>query len=176
MRWRWRIFSLGCVLIFTILGCGRLRPSDDEGEIGISSDTGTGVEGEDTDQLLLDEVFKDPSEDEAAALFDPFRVAEIRLSLPPDEWEQLLINARDEIYVPADIEIDKETVGEVGLRFKGSYGTLYGCFEEDEFVCPKLSMKIKFSEYDVKKRYKGLKRLNLHAMHHDHSLVMEYVA
>jgi len=37
------------------------------------------------------------------------------------------------------------------------------CFEEDELICPKLPMKIKFSEYDIEKRYLGLRRINLGA-------------
>jgi spore coat protein CotH len=67
-------------------------------------------------------------------------------------------------------------VGTVGLRFKGSY-SLTSCFDATgRLICPKLSMKLKFSEYDPEKRFHGLKRLHLNSALGDKTLVHERLA
>lgn len=112
------------------------------------------------------------SEGEYIDVFDKGKILSIQVELPPDEWAALQKNARDEAYVPVQAVIDGNDLGEVGMRFKGSYGALYNCFDSDDnMICPKLSLKLKFSEYDSDKRYQGLKRLNLHAMARDETLM-----
>lgn len=102
--------------------------------------------------------------DEADAFFNTNIVHQIHFTLPQDEWEQLKIDARDEEYIPAQLTIAGEDIGEVGIRFKGNY-SLNSCFDEsDNLICPKLSLKIKFNKYDKENRFVGLKKLNLHAM------------
>ena len=65
----------------------------------------------------------------------------------------------------------------MGLRFKGSIGSLSNCVDEQgSLICAKLGMKIKFSEYEKDLRFYGLKRINLHGMVHDTSKVREKVA
>ena len=114
------------------------------------------------------ETLEDPDDDEAAPLFDRTAVAEVRLTLPPETWDALLENATAEQYTPADVAINGESLTEVGLRFKGSYGSLYDCFDDEgALLCDKLSMKIKFNEYVDEQRFMGLKRLNLHSLRHD---------
>ena len=102
------------------------------------------------------------------------KAADVRASLPPERWQYLQAHALDEEYEPAELRFEGEAVGQVGLRFKGSVGTLTNCFDaEGEPTCRKLSMKLKFDEYAPDLRFYGLKRLNLHAMMHDASLVHE---
>jgi spore coat protein CotH len=94
--------------------------------------------------------------------------------MPPDQWESLKQNARDEQYVPAQVCFEGEYLGPVGLRFKGYYGSLFGCFDEQgNQTCPRLSMKVKFDEYDEDQRFFGLKRLNFNAYRHDDSRIKE---
>jgi spore coat protein CotH len=62
------------------------------------------------------------------------------------------------------------------MIFKGSYGTLYGCFENGELICERLSLKLKFSMLDEDLRFFGLKRLNLNANRHDDSRMKEKLA
>ena len=114
---------------------------------------------------------------DAQELFEYDHVPAFDLYLPDDEWEMLQVNARDEQYVPAQACFERRLVGTVGLRFKGYYGSLYNCFDEQgEMICPRLSMKLKFSEYDPEQRFYGLKRLNFHAYRYDDSRIKERLA
>jgi spore coat protein H len=168
MRPRNDYLYISFVLAMGLLGCDDNDPNETKND-------DTTPEERDTSETLFKNVFEDKLDDEAASLFDPTGVVEIRLTLPPDVWEQLIIDARDEQYVSAEVDIDGTSQGEVGLRFKGAYGNLYPCFDEnDALICPKLSMKIKFNEYDDEKRFMGLKRINLHSPRWDQSLMKEY--
>lgn len=114
---------------------------------------------------------------DAAALFEATHVPTFDLHLPKADWESLKAHARDEQYVAAQACYDGRALGTVGLRFKGSYGSLYGCFDEQgTMICPRLSMKIKFDEYVVDQRFFGLKRLAFNAYLHDDSRMKEKLA
>jgi spore coat protein H len=111
---------------------------------------------------------------DAQVLFDFPHVPTFDLELPEAEWLALQANAQDEQYVEADCSFEGIAVGKVGLRFKGYYGSLFGCFNElGELVCPRLSLKVKFDEYVADQRFYGLKRLNFNAYRHDDSRMKE---
>ena len=79
-------------------------------------------------------------------------------------------------FTEAHAKIDGEDVGRIGVRPKGGKGTLGGCFDESgQLICAKLSYKLKFSEYEKAKTFRGLKRLNLHSAVKDASLLHEYL-
>ena len=98
------------------------------------------------------------------------------LSLPPERWRQAEANALRETWTAARLSVDGAPVGVVGVRFKGSAGTLGGCFRDGERVCPKLSLKLGFDRFAPTRRFAGLERLNFHAMAHDASLMRERLA
>jgi hypothetical protein len=80
-------------------------------------------------------------------------------------------------YVPAIMAVNGDTLGTVGLRYKGNY-SLHSCFDSDyqrlsETRCLKLSLKVKFDEYNDSLRFKGLKKLKIHAMSEDPSKMRE---
>ncbi len=158
--------------------------SSDGGEVDLSIDNLSLYkgdepedEGDDFDRSGEPEELEDLEGNEAAALFDRQTVHEVRLSLPADAWETLQREAVDELYTPADITLMGETFGEVGLRFKGSYGSLYNCFDGTyNLICDKLSMKVKFNEYVEEQRFLGLKRINLHSMHNDRTKMRDCLA
>jgi spore coat protein H len=102
-------------------------------------------------------------------VFDESQIRSFNLTLPEVDWQNLQDNARDELYVSAQLEYEGQTVENIGLRFKGSIGSLYICFSGNVQVCDKLSMKLKFNEYVSGQRFYGLKRINLHAMESDPS-------
>jgi hypothetical protein len=182
MNYRYTPKTLVCLWLVSLWGCDNPSTPPPGDSPKSSDDVVTPDGGADesdadweTDLAVLDTVFADAVDDDAQSLFGPDKITEIRLTLAPDVWEQLLIDAQDEVYTSADLAIDGEDLGEVGLRFKGSYGSLYSCFVDDELVCSKLPMKIKFNEYDDTKRYKGLKRINLHAAERaDQRFLSEY--
>jgi hypothetical protein len=111
-----------------------------------------------------DEVFRD----------DVLRTYE--LTFADADWDQLQRTATEEQFVPAQLSVDGEAVGQIGIRYKGAYGTLQDCFMDGMQVCRKLSMKMKFSEYDPDLRFHGLKKLNLHSSLRDASHLHERVS
>jgi spore coat protein H len=148
--------------LLTLLGCG-------EATSGATVTGGGGDSANGAARGSADYGTRDASE-----LFAAQSVPTFDLSLPPERWLYLQAHAVDEEYEPAELRFRGEVVGQVGLRFKGSVGTLTNCFDaEGNLVCRKLSMKLKFDQYASELRFYGLKRLNLHAMMHDASLLHE---
>ena len=114
---------------------------------------------------------------DSAELFGASSVPVFDLTLPPEEWEYLQAHAIDEEYTEACLRFEGTSLGPVGLRFKGSYGTLYPCVSPDgEITCTKLSLKLKFDEIDPDLRFYQLKRLNLHSMINDSTKLHERLA
>ncbi|XXY47115.1 hypothetical protein WME91_44645 [Sorangium sp. So ce269] len=85
---------------------------------------------------------------DADELYAADEVPRFDFHLPEERWAELKRNARDEEYVEAEACYKGKSLGVVGLRFKGGYGTLQMCFDaQGNLTCPKLSMKVKFDEY-----------------------------
>jgi spore coat protein H len=97
-------------------------------------------------------------------VFDESQIRTYELTLPDADWDELNANAVAEQYVSATLTYEGETMENIGMRFKGSFGSLYFCFQGDTRVCDKLNLKLKFNEYVPGQRFYGLKRINLHAM------------
>jgi spore coat protein H len=116
-----------------------------------------------------------------AEAFDPTSLRSFELTVERTDLASLPMLAKDpeteSTYVPAQLMVDGEDVGMVGVRFKGAYGTLQGCIDDDfQLSCDKMSYKIKFDEFDQDKRWKALKKVNLHSMHADETLMHEHLA
>ena len=63
----------------------------------------------------------------------------------------------EEEYRPAFLSTDSANLGVIGVRYKGSHG-LKICFDENnEKICPKVSIKFKFNEYQPGARHYGVK-------------------
>jgi spore coat protein H len=115
---------------------------------------------------------------ESGIVFDPLVFETYFLKISPMNMKQLEDNAKNTVekYLPAFLKVGDYDIGKVGIRYKGNY-TLWNCFDEHgNRLCSKLSLKIKFTEYDKNKQYYGLKRLNFHAMIHDPSMMKERLA
>ncbi|WP_437963457.1 CotH kinase family protein [Sorangium sp. So ce260] len=110
------------------------------------------------------------------ALYEASDIPRFDFRLHEETWAALRENARDEEYVEAQACYRGSSVGLVGLRFKGGYGTLEMCYEErEELPCPKLSMKVRFDEYVDEQRFYRQKRLNFHAMMRDPTKIHERI-
>jgi spore coat protein H len=108
--------------------------------------------------------------DPQAFLFDESQVRTYELVLPDSEWDRINEDPREKLYAPATLHFEGEVVEQVGIRYKGNVGSLITCFDFfGNQTCPKLSMKLKFSEYDRDQRFHGVKRLNFHSMIRDPS-------
>lgn len=110
----------------------------------------------------------------ADALFGATAIPTFDLYLPAESWKWLNDHAREETFVQAQACFNGKAVGLVGLRFKGSYGSLFNCFNAaGQNICRKLGMKIKFDEYVPGQLFHGLKRLNFQGYHYDDSYMKE---
>lgn len=110
-------------------------------------------------------------------VFDEAQVHTYEVTLPPEAWERLQREALEEEYVEAELDVEGMHLSGIGLRFKGSSGTLVSCFREDGTrVCSKLSMKLEFDEFADGQRFFGLKRLNFNSMVLDDSQLRERLA
>jgi hypothetical protein len=116
------------------------------------------------------------SDGDAALVFEEEQVHTYELTLSEEAWADLKAHAIEEQYTPATLSVAGELVGEVGLRFKGSSGTLRRCVSNGTLTCPKLSMKLKFDEVEPTRRFFGLKRLNFNSMFSDASHLHERLA
>jgi spore coat protein H len=115
---------------------------------------------------------------DAAELFGIDHVPKFEFTLPDDQWQSLQAHATDEQDVRAEARFDGQPAGTVGLRFKGSVGTLSRCVDKTTgaLTCAKLSFHLSFDKYDGANRFFGLKRLNLHSMVNDPTKLHERVA
>ena len=137
----------------------------------------------DTQTELSDGETTEDTEMAGHEAFEQSELLEYRFAVEDDDLLYIEEHGNDEEYVPAILEIFggdiDEVYSSVGLRHKGSW-TLHHCYEtgqrsyNDE--CAKLSYKVKFSEYDEKGRFYGLKRINLHAMSGEGSKLKERLA
>jgi len=103
-------------------------------------------------------------QDERNVVFDKSKVHEYRFTIASNVLNDLNTNGSDEKFRQAELQFDGTAVpGKIGIRYKGSNYTLPRCFCNRQKTCPKISYKLKFTEYDKETRLNGLKKVNLHA-------------
>jgi spore coat protein CotH len=105
--------------------------------------------------------------------FPQDRVLRVEITMPKGAWETAIQTAESETYARVAVRIDGQDLGDVGFRFKGSY-SLKSCVDDQgALTCEKLSPKLRFTEYDVDKRFYALKCLNLNALLNESNLARE---
>lgn len=119
-------------------------------------------------------------EDESAAFFRDTHVHDIDLTVDPEDLALIDSDPSAEAYVDANVVVDGESLNTIGLRYKGSAGAfLAPCTAAtlpSEMRGPKVgkcSIKLDFDRVHSDQRLHGLKKLNLHAMGRDPSLLRE---
>ena len=113
-----------------------------------------------------------PLADPTDYIYDEREIRDYELILDPADWEWLQANATLEEYVPGYVQFEGQTYGPAGIRFKGSYGSLFSCFDADgNQICEKLPMKVDFAELDESGRFFDVKKLQFHAMNNDPSMM-----
>jgi spore coat protein H len=121
---------------------------------------------------------------EQAAIFDDrlFRtfaltISDADLAKMADTAYRYFNTPRENEVVPAMLKIDNQDVGRVGVRYKGSWGTLRPCFDSTgKLTCPKVSICIKFNAFEPDKRWRGINDLNLHSLIGDGAMLRERLA
>ena len=148
-------------------------PSTSEG----APDDAAGTDGT-TATTASDEPRYVSGEDEF--LFDQEQLHTFEIDLPEEALAQLDADPAAEEYVEGSLTFDGETIEPIGIRYKGSVGAFIGCtagpnpFEASGAKsCTKLSMKLKINWDDPDLEFYGVRRVQLHALNLDASLMHE---
>jgi hypothetical protein len=112
--------------------------------------------------------------DPRAPVFDDTKVYTYNFLLTKEDSLKMEKDALLENYIPASFSFNDSVIGRVGIRYKGSTYSLPNCFDQDgnrsdKPECKKISLKIKFDNYDNELKFFSMKRLNLHSMSMDDS-------
>ena len=124
----------------------------------------------------------DGSRDEFAYLFDDTVVRTYAIEISDENLAFIDSSPAREEYVEGALIVEGERIESVGIRYKGGIGSFTGCVGggpggildvSGPKVCPKLGMKISFNLYVENRRWKGLKKLQFHAMNQDPTYMKE---
>ncbi len=97
-----------------------------------------------------------------------------RITIAPDDLAYLDEDPRREEYVPATVELEGERFEDAGIRYKGAYGSLFACFDEQgRLICDKLSLKVSFNEYVRRGRFWGVRKMVFNSALRDPSYLHE---
>jgi spore coat protein H len=154
-----------------------------------SSDAGQGDSGppadSDTNNNRIEDDFTIVDRSEIGVVpFNQETLLEYHVVMDTAHYEEMKKFGDDEVYRPISLEVRGDGVSanyeKVGLRYKGDY-SLHHCWNSPgsrryDNECAKLSMKIKFNEYNEEARFYGLKKINLHAMSGDDTKLRERLA
>lgn len=93
-----------------------------------------------------------------STLFDTSEIMTVNIIMDEDQWQELLDNAISEEYYACDVEINGETISNVGIRTKGntSLSSIANDPDTDRY-----SFKIKFDKYVDGQTCMGLDKLVL---------------
>ncbi len=113
-------------------------------------------------------------------LFDQDAFHTFEIDLDPAALAELDADPAAEEYVEGSFTFDGETVGPIGVRYKGSVGAFVGCTSgpnplsaEGPKSCTKLSMKLKINWDDPDADFYGVKHVLLHAQNLDATMMHE---
>ena len=112
---------------------------------------------------------------ESAEIFDDEVIHRLVVTTDASDWTGIQNDPASERYIRATVQLGEVQVEDVGLRFKGSWGSLFWC-ADGTLDCDKLNLKLDFHEYESEQRFYGLKKLNLHAMEVDDANMREHLA
>jgi len=112
-------------------------------------------------------------DDPAAYLFDEAKLLSYNIVVASADLDKLDQDPSAEQYVPAMLEFEGQVYGPFSVRYKGGYSAFQApC--ANGIGTPKIgkcSIKLAFDDTDTDARFYGLRKLNLHAMDFDPSLM-----
>lgn len=118
--------------------------------------------------------------EKSSYIFDQDKLHTFELNLPQSSLEFLDADPTAEEYVEGSLTFEGETLGAVGIRYKGSVGAFVNCLSGSNWAnpsgrktCTKLSMKIKINWNDSSDTFYGLKKLQFHSQNLDDSQMRE---
>ena len=105
------------------------------------------------------------------SVFPDDSISQINLEISEEDWEDLLINAKEEEYYSVDITINGNKVENVGFRTKGNSSLNSVVNSESD----RYGFKIKFDEYVKNQTLNGLDMMVLNGCFSDPSYLREYL-
>lgn len=119
-----------------------------------------------------------PSSGSAAAqfldevVFPKDKVVDVKITIDPDDFQDMLDNASAEEYKPASVNYNGQQIDNIGIRTKGnlSLRSVVQMSDSDRY-----SFKLSFNEY-VNQTLGGLEKINLNNNYSDASYMREYLA
>ena len=139
----------------------------------------SGVETSQKETPTAEESETDDSEEwdyttgDSSYIFDQNKLHTFELTLSEDDLAFLDKEPGREEYVEGSMTFEGQSIGPVGIRYKGSVGAWVGCVSGDFFqaegekTCTKLSMKVKINWEDSDDTFYGLKKLQFHSQNLD---------
>ena len=112
------------------------------------------------------------SDQYSTLLFDNTKVADIKINISDEDWQDMLSNPLKEEYHRADITINGEAFYNVGIRTKGNTSLSQVASSDSE----RYSFKVKFDKYVNGQNYYGLDMLNLNNIYADATYLKEYLS
>lgn len=107
------------------------------------------------------------------AEMDKDSIMSIEITADQEDWNNMLENAADKEYIPADVTINGTTIKNVGIKPKGNSSLNSIANDEDT---DRYSFKIKFDEFVDGQTYKGLDKLALNNNYSDPTSMKEYLS
>jgi spore coat protein H len=121
--------------------------------------------------------------DDAAEVFGQESIRTYDITVAASDLARIDQNPAAEEYIPGSIAVDGNPIGEIGFRYKGSVGAFLSPCTATTSIgkttgakTGKCSIKVAFDHLDPAMRYRGLKKLNFHAMNQDPSMLRERLA
>ncbi|NLD93294.1 MAG: hypothetical protein GX639_11575 [Fibrobacter sp.] len=112
--------------------------------------------------------------DPRAYIFNEQKIYSYNFTISKDDSLKMERDALLENFVPAQFKFNDSSIGQIGIRYKGSGYSLPLCFDSrgvrsSDWRCKKISFKLKFDKYSGSQRFFSMKRLNLHSLSGDQS-------
>ncbi|MDF2670550.1 MAG: spore coat protein CotH [Paenibacillus sp.] len=146
---------LSICLAFGITGCSALQDALSNG----ASVTEAKSALSDNDRSLMEKVFNKD------------KVVDVKITIDPDDFQNMLDNANDEEYKAASVEYNGQKFDNVAIRTKGNLSLRSVVNSESD----RYSIKIAFDEYISSQNLYGLTKINLNNGYSDASYMREFL-
>jgi spore coat protein CotH len=94
--------------------------------------------------------------DGSEAIYDENLLATFEITMAPADWDAIVATPALDVFYPATLVWQGETVTDVGVRPSGNTTRIPGN--------PKPSIRLKFDEYIADRKWRGVKQINLDSM------------
>jgi len=164
MMWsRALLISIALGMQAAVLACDGSSPGTGDSDTDAGADTDADSDSDPDGDCDWSTVF--------AELFANDHVVQVAIDFDdPDAWDEMLAQKMDQIFRPATVTIDGESVSSVGIRFKGN--SSLSMSQDDNTK----SLKVDFEEYVDGQDFRCADKLSLNNATKDPSMMRESLA